>query len=68
MYNKQAQMKNSFILFTQMCALWQNESLGNIVKAPDIQNELQYYEHHQNLGVLRYYLLPYIVRFRFLIS
>ena len=51
MYNKQAQMKNSFILFTQMCALWQNESLGNIVKAPDIQDTLQYHQHHQNLGV-----------------
>ena len=51
MYNKQAQMKNSFILFTQMCALWQNESLGNIVKAPDIQDTLQCHQHHHNLGV-----------------
>ena len=49
--NKQAQMKNSFILFTQMRALWQNESLGKIIKAPDIQDTSENYQHHQNLSV-----------------
>ena len=65
MYNKQAQMKNSFILYTQLCALWQNESLGNIVKAPDIQDTLQCHPHHHNYVLCIYMHIIYIAKPRY---